>query len=116
MMMPKLACFFITAAAAIGLAAAQSSQTHYSSAKPHPHRVQSVSKPLTAKSAMPAKHKSSVGVPNVSKTNRSTNEELTRLEREPVKAGNGKSTPAAGAKVSTPGANSRTSATRRVAK
>lgn len=112
----KVACLLMTVAAAMGLATAQSSKTHYSSAKPRSSHIQTESKPLTPKSAMPAKHKSSGAATGASKTNRSTNAELTRLERQPVKAGNGKGTPAAGTKPSTLGANSKNLGTPRVTK
>ena len=70
------------------LATAQSSQVRSSStsAKRDPDSLQNATKPLTPKSAMPAQHKSSAAPLNAPKSGGNTSAELTRLERQPVKA------------------------------
>jgi hypothetical protein len=137
----RVVCWFVLVAASIGLAPAQNS----SSATPTRDPLLNATKPLTPKSAMPTQSKSSGGVSNVSK-NGSTNAELSRLERQNIKAGDpkkvttgaSKSTsvktsanvsansgsginfqyqkPVGGMKASTPGANAKSSATPRVKK
>ncbi|MGA9393401.1 MAG: hypothetical protein WBV69_23430 [Candidatus Sulfotelmatobacter sp.] len=54
-------------------------------AKSGPDAMNPAIKPLTPKSAMPAHRKSSIGVPNASKSGSSTNAELSRLERTSIK-------------------------------
>jgi len=67
MMKCRLAYLVIIVAVGICQATALSSQAHSSSAKPAPDRLQVATKPITPKSAMPAKRKSSVA-PSVSKS------------------------------------------------
>jgi hypothetical protein len=144
MMKYRLVCWFVTVAALIGLAAAQTSPVHSSSAKSAPDPVKAATKPLTPKSAMPSNRKSSAVVPNPSTSDGKTSAELNRLERQPIEAGGSKSaTPAKGAsapkstgtsagsgsginfkyqqptggmKATTPDANSKNSSTPRVKK
>ncbi len=111
MMKCRVACLVATVAAEICLATAQSSKTHSSSAKPDSDRMQAATKPITPKSAMPAKRKSSIA-PSASQGSGNANAELTRLERQPIKAGNGKNTPASNA----PRANAKSASAPRVAK
>jgi hypothetical protein len=78
----KVACWFAIAAAWTCLAAAQSSQTHLSSPVQSPDPLKSATRPLTAKSAAPAQHKSSVVMPQKPASKENTNAELSRLERQ----------------------------------
>jgi hypothetical protein len=79
--------------AAVGLTAAQSTQTKplvksdVSSRPP-------ATKPLTPKSAMPAPHKSSTGVPKVTATGAHNSAELARLEQQNKKPPAAKNTSA----------------------
>jgi hypothetical protein len=92
----KIACLFMTLAALICLATAQSStqrskvgssSAKTSSAKKGADPLKTATNPLTPKSAMPTAHKSPVAVPGAPKSDRSSSAELTRLERQPGKAG-----------------------------
>lgn len=89
MMKYRVVCLFVAVAASIGLATAQNSQVHSSSAKSGPDPLQTATKPLTPKSAMSPQHKSSATVPSAP-TTRKTNAELSRLERQNIKAGGSK--------------------------
>jgi hypothetical protein len=80
---------FLTVATWTCMAAAQSSPGGSSSAKASPDPLQSATKPLTPKSAMPAPHKSSVVAPNPS--GRNTTAELTHLEQQNIKSGSSNS-------------------------
>jgi len=73
-----------TAGVLICLASGQTAAVGSSSAKSGSD-LKSVTKPLTAKSAMPAPHKSSPSVPATPTRQRSTNAELTRLEGQGMK-------------------------------
>ena len=86
MMKHGIIYWFVTAVALVCLATAQTSQVRSSSAKPSPDPLQNATKPLTPKSAMPSHRKSSAAVPKTSTSARKTNKELTRLERQPIKA------------------------------
>lgn len=90
---------FIAVAGSIGLATAQSSQTHSSSTKTGPDSLKSATAPLTPKSAMPRQSKSSVAVPSAPTTSQKTPAELTRLERQNIRAAGPKSNNAGPAKV-----------------
>jgi hypothetical protein len=145
MMKCRVVCLFIAVAALSCLGTGQNSQGRSSSpGKPGPDPLQSATKPLTPKSAMPAHSKSSVAVPNASAYGGSTNAELNHLELQNVTAGGAKSAarppkgtsalksadtstsgsginfkyhkPAGGTQASTPGANSANSNTPRVTK
>lgn len=87
MMKHRLVCLLATVVAGACLASAQNSQSHSSSVKPAPDRLEGATKPLTAKSAMPSPHKSSLAVPgaHTSTKGQNTDMELTRLERQRVK-------------------------------
>jgi hypothetical protein len=87
----RVVCWFVAAAALICLATAQNSQVRASSAKAGPDPLQTATKPLTPKSAMPAQRKSSVAEPIASTSSRNTTAELTHLERQNIKAGGSKS-------------------------
>jgi len=148
MMNHRVVCLLVTAAAGICLATAQSSahkpQVGSSSAKSAADSLTAATKPLTPKSAMPARRKSSLVVPNTSKS-RNTTAELTHLEQQNPKTGASKSgntptakaapaksadksagsdsginfkyqKPAGGLKASTPDAHSPNSSTPRVKK
>jgi hypothetical protein len=104
--------WLLSAAAGLSLATAQSSPVHPLSPNPHSYYSQPAAKPPAPKSVMPAKRKPSVAAPSANKSTGSANAELTRLERQPVKANNGMSAPAAGAKAATP--NSKPASTPRV--
>jgi hypothetical protein len=69
----------------VALLMAQGTQVRSSSAKAVADPLQNVTKPLTPKSAMPPQRKSAPLVP-MSAGSGKTNSELTRLERQPVKA------------------------------
>ena len=84
MMKYKVACWFAIAAAWTGLAAAQSSQSHLSSPAQSADPLKTATKPLTAKSAAPAQHKSSIVMPQKPASRENTNAELSRLEREKI--------------------------------
>ena len=77
----KILPWVVVASALISVAAAQNSQLPSFPAKSGPDAMNPAMKPLTPKSAMPTHRKSSIGVPNVSKSGSSTNAELSRLER-----------------------------------
>src|ERR1700684_4283561 len=84
----------ITAAALSGLGTAQTSQARSSSTtttKGGSDPLQTATKPLTPKSAMPAQRKSSVAVPSTSAGSRNTSKELTHLEHQKIGARGSKS-------------------------
>lgn len=81
----KILSWVVVASALISVAAAQNSQVPSFPAKSGPDAMNTAIKPLTPKSAMPIHRKSSIGVPNVSKSGSSTNAELSRLERTSIK-------------------------------
>jgi hypothetical protein len=83
----RVAILFVTVAAGICVATAQSSQAQAATPKSKPDPMLAATKPLTPKSAMPAKSKSSVAAPTASQNAAKTNAELTHLERQPIKAG-----------------------------
>ncbi len=89
MMKYKVACWFGVAAAWTCLATAQSSQSHLSSPAQPVDPLKTATKPLTAKSAAPAPHKSSVAMPQKPSGKASTNTELSRLERQKIVLSNG---------------------------
>jgi hypothetical protein len=144
MMKYRVVCLFVTVAAGICLATAQNSQVRSSSTKSGPDSLQTATKPLTPKSAMPVHPKSSAA-PAVSTSGQKTSTELTHLERQNIKAQSPKSgstgpaksasvpkptqtsasgsgidfkyqKPVGGMTASTPGANSKASGTPRVKK
>jgi hypothetical protein len=86
----RAVCWFVMAAASIG-ATAQNSQVHSSSTKSSSGPLQTATKPLTPKSAMPSQHKSAIAVPKASTGARNTTAELTNLEQQQSKAGGPKS-------------------------
>lgn len=93
MMKNRVVCLFVIVIAGISLAAAQSTKVHSSTSvpteKPGKDPVRTATKPLTPKSAMPAKGKSSAAAtPSAPKGGSKSNAELTRLERQPIKASN----------------------------
>jgi hypothetical protein len=110
MMKHRVICWCISAAALVGIATAQNSQVHSSSAK-SPDSLKGATQPLTPKSAMPSKRKAATAVPNTSTSARKTNAELSRLERGPSKtaspnSGNAKTPKSASAsKSATPPAS-----------
>lgn len=81
-------------AASVTLSMAQGTQVRSSSAKAGADPLQNVTKPLTPKSAMPPQRKSTPVAPMPAGSAK-TNSELTRLERQPVKA----ETPKSGVKA-----------------
>ena len=85
----KVLYVFATVIAGLSLAAGQSSKVHTTSANTGPNPTKVATKPLTPKSAMP-KGKSSTAAPATStpKTASKTDAELSRLERQPIKAAN----------------------------
>lgn len=85
----RVVYLFLTAAIWTCMATAQSSPGRSSSAKATPDPLQSATKPLTPKSAMPAQHKSSAVAPNPS--GRNTTAELTHLEQQNIKSGSSNS-------------------------
>jgi hypothetical protein len=89
MMKYRVVCLFITVAALVALATAQNTQARSSSAKSGPDPLQTATKPLTPKSAITPHRKSSVALPATN--DRNTTAELTRMERQNVKAGDSKS-------------------------
>jgi len=91
MMKCKVVFWFVTWTALIGLGAAQNSKVGSSSAKTGPDPLKTATKPLTPKSAIGPRRTSSGAVPNSSANSQKTNAELTRLERQSVKAGGSKS-------------------------
>ncbi|HWY21015.1 MAG TPA: hypothetical protein VNX26_07320 [Candidatus Acidoferrum sp.] len=94
MMKYRVVFFLATTAVGIGLATAQNSQGRSSSAKSGKDPLQAATKPLTPKSAMEPRRKSSVAVPHASKSGPNTTAELTHLERQsPIKTKNPNSTP-----------------------
>jgi hypothetical protein len=138
----RIARLLVTLAAGVSLATAQNSQARSSPAKKDP--LQTATKPLTPKSAMPAQHKSTAAVPHTAKNGGNTTAELSRLERQNAKGGKVKSTspaksasapktagtpaandskinfkyqkPVGGLKATTPNANAKNSSTPRVTK
>lgn len=72
-------------AASVTLSMAQGTQVRASSTKAALDPVQNVTKPITPKSAMPPQYKSAAVVSMPAETGK-TNAELTRLERQPIKA------------------------------
>ena len=86
MMKRLMILLWVTVAALVGFATAQNSKPKTSHSKSSAYGAKSSPKPLTPKSAMTPAHKTSVTVPNAS-SNQKTNAELTRLERQNVKAG-----------------------------
>lgn len=82
----RVVCLFVTVAAGVCLATAQSSQVRSSSTKSSPDPLQAATKPLTPKSAMPPQRQPSVAMSNPSKSNGKTTAELTRLEQQKVTA------------------------------
>ena len=138
----RLTFFCAFGLALIGLATAQNSQVHSSSAKSISDPLQSATKPLTPKSAMPSSsHKSSAAALPPSTIGK-TNAELSRVEREKIKTGPSPSAskdspklasapksneanpainykyqkPVGGLKATTPDANAKGSSTPRVTK
>lgn len=139
---------FVAMASLIGQATAQSSQGRSYSASGNSSRdpLQTATKPLTPKSAMPAHRTSTVAAPGNAARGRNTTAELNRLERQNVKTKSPKSNstapanaaplaksgnasdsggskinftyqkPVAGLQAATPKANSANSATPRVQK
>ncbi|MGD0270006.1 MAG: hypothetical protein ABSB14_13155 [Candidatus Sulfotelmatobacter sp.] len=97
----KAIYLLVTVAFFIGVAPAQKSQVHSSTAKSNAD-YSAATKPLTPKSAMPAKHSSSSAMPPASKRNVDANKELTHLERPQVRAGVSSKTGASAAKSSSP--------------
>jgi uncharacterized iron-regulated membrane protein len=86
----KVVFLFATVIAGLSLAAGQSSTVHATSANAGPDPAKVATKPLTPKSAMPAKSKSSMAAPATSapRAGSKTDAELSRLERQPIKAAN----------------------------
>jgi len=86
----KVLYVFAIVIAGLSLAAAQSSKVHTTSANTGPDPARVATKPLTPKSAMPAKGKSSAvaAATSAPKTGSKTDAELSRLERQPIKAAN----------------------------
>jgi hypothetical protein len=94
MMKNKVAGLLATAIVGTCLAAGQNSQSHSATAKSDA-KLHAATKPLTPKSAMPAKSKSA-SAPIASNHSAKTNTELKRLERQPpIRASNGGSAGAA---------------------
>jgi hypothetical protein len=86
MMKYRAVRLFVAAAALIGLATAQNSHVGSTSAKSDAD-LHAATKPLTPKSAMPAKRTSSSAVPRASQSSGNATAELTHLERTEIKAG-----------------------------
>lgn len=105
MMKHRLVGLFLALTGSVGLVTAQSSQVRSSSSttsstskvssQPDSRSLKSASAPLTPKSAMPRSSKSSVAVPAAPKNNQN---ELSRLERQNIKA----STPKGSSTAPTP--------------
>ena len=142
----RVVSMLIGTLALASLAMAQSSQARSSPTKSGTDPLQTATKPLTPKSAMPTQRKSSAAVPATSTGNRNTTAELTHLERQKIKAGSSQSVtkgsgkgapaikpaetsapngsginykyqkPAGGMKATTPDANAKNSSTPRVKK
>jgi hypothetical protein len=88
MMKYRIICLFVTLAASISLATAQTSQARSSSAKSSKDPLRTATQPLTPKSTMPPQRKSSTTVvPRGSKSTQKENAELSHLERDKIKAG-----------------------------
>lgn len=85
----KVVFLFATVIAGLSLAAGQSSTVHATSANAGPDPTKVATKPLTPESAMP-KGKSSTVAPATSapRAGSKTDAELSRLERQPIKAAN----------------------------
>jgi hypothetical protein len=101
MMKCRVFSLCVAVAASISLATAQVAPVRSSSTKAGADPVQNATKPLTPKSAMPPQRKSSLVTPKAT-SGGNTNTELTRLERQPIKAGtpkSGSAGPAKGAPV-----------------
>jgi hypothetical protein len=94
----KVVGLFLTVAIWTCIATAQSSPAGPSSPKAAPDPLQSATKPLTPKSAMPAHRKSSTVAPNPAASGKNTTAELTRLEQQNIKAGSSSSSNKASAK------------------
>jgi|HubBroStandDraft_6_1064221.scaffolds.fasta_scaffold00039_47 hypothetical protein len=91
----KVICLFVAIAGGLCLATAQSSQVGSSSAKRGADPLQTATKPLTPKSAMPPQRKSPVVAPKASAGTAKTDLELTHLERQNIKAPSAKTSSAA---------------------
>lgn len=87
MMRHSVAYLLVTAATVVGLATAQSSQVRSSSSKSVADPIQSATKPLTPKSAMPAHRKASVVAPTPPPSSEKTTAELNHLEHQNIKTG-----------------------------
>jgi hypothetical protein len=85
MMKYRGACLSRTVAALISGVGAQNSQVRSSSARSSAD-LHAATQPLTPKSALPAKRKSSSAVPSASKRGGNTTAELTHLERQDIRA------------------------------
>jgi hypothetical protein len=90
----RVVCLFVTVAAGVCLATAQSSKAGSTSAKPGKDPLHAATKPLTPKSAIPAPHKSSSS-PTAPKSASKTTAELNHLERRNIKARDKTSAPPA---------------------
>lgn len=102
LMKARVICLFAAVLSGICLAPAQNSEVHSSAAKSGSDHLQTATKPLTPKSAMPSRHKSSIAVPKAGTKSANTNAELARLERQSNKAAAPKSGSAAAAKSGSP--------------
>jgi hypothetical protein len=86
----RMAFLFVTVAALICVGSAQNSKVG-SSAESGPDPLKKAIQPLIPKSAMAPTRKSSVAGPKAATSGRNTSAELTRLERQSIKAGGSKS-------------------------
>jgi len=80
----------VTVAALIGLATSQNAKVGLSSAASAQDPLKTATKPLTPKSAIQPRSRSSAPLPNASTNSRKTNAELARLERQSTKTGGSK--------------------------
>jgi hypothetical protein len=89
--MMKCSTFLVvTVAPLICLASAQNSKVGSPAATSGADPLKTVTQPLTPKSAMAPRPKSSVAVPKASTSGRDTKAELNRLERQGIKTGGNK--------------------------
>jgi len=95
MMKSSAAVLLLTVVAGTLLAAAQNSKASPASIKPAPDPMKNVTKPLTPKSAMPAKRRPAAVPLNAPQAGNRNTAELARLEEQNAKAATPKSSPAA---------------------
>jgi hypothetical protein len=90
MMKRKIVFWFVAGAAVVGMATAQNPKVGASSSKAGTDPLKTATKPLTPKTAIAPRSKTSGSISTSSANSQRTNAELTRLERQSVKAGSSK--------------------------